>query len=194
MSSPARNFPSSWPGRSLQPKPHPPRHGSPMNIHQKRTRGLSRFREVRERGNGSKMAALKEEQCYGLSCGRVSNGSNISVFHVKLTDSALRALEDYQSSKVTDTLLFLTITSTCCLLSLRKYCFLLQYLPAFIRANVSLASYTEWLWLSVSQLQAVSTRQVSADRRLMNNNSSLAALSRGRRLCGGSTGNLFTRI
>ncbi|MCI4383791.1 hypothetical protein PGIGA_G00030710 [Pangasianodon gigas] len=70
-----------------------------MNIHEKRTRGLSRFREVRERGNGSKMAALKEEQCYGLSCGRVSNGSNISVFHVKLTDSAVRALEDYQSSK-----------------------------------------------------------------------------------------------
>ncbi|KAI5620727.1 RNA polymerase II elongation factor ELL, partial [Silurus asotus] len=48
---------------------------------------------------GSKMAALKEEQCYGLSCGRVSNGSNVSVFHVKLTDSALRALEDFQSSK-----------------------------------------------------------------------------------------------
>uniref|UniRef100_A0A672Y4B2 OCEL domain-containing protein n=1 Tax=Sphaeramia orbicularis TaxID=375764 RepID=A0A672Y4B2_9TELE len=47
-----------------------------------------------------KMAALKEEQCYGLSCGRVSNGSNVSVFHVKLTDSALRAFEGYQSSKV----------------------------------------------------------------------------------------------
>ncbi|ROL40792.1 RNA polymerase II elongation factor ELL [Anabarilius grahami] len=46
------------------------------------------------------MAALKEEQCYGLSCGRVSNGSNISVYHVKLTDSALRAFEDYQSNKV----------------------------------------------------------------------------------------------
>ncbi|XP_062868719.1 RNA polymerase II elongation factor ELL [Trichomycterus rosablanca] len=45
------------------------------------------------------MAALKEEQYYGLSCGRVSDGSNISVYHVKLTDSALRALEDYQSSK-----------------------------------------------------------------------------------------------
>uniref|UniRef100_A0A4W5RDU6 Elongation factor RNA polymerase II n=1 Tax=Hucho hucho TaxID=62062 RepID=A0A4W5RDU6_9TELE len=45
------------------------------------------------------MAALKEEQCYGLSCGRVSNGSNVSVFHVKLTDSALRAFEGYQSSK-----------------------------------------------------------------------------------------------
>lgn len=46
------------------------------------------------------MAALKEEQCYGLSCGRVSNGSNVSVFHVKLTDSALRAFEGYQSGKV----------------------------------------------------------------------------------------------
>ncbi|XP_064186403.1 RNA polymerase II elongation factor ELL [Anguilla rostrata] len=45
------------------------------------------------------MAALKEEQCYGLSCGRVSNGSNVSVFHVKLTDSALRAFEAYQTSK-----------------------------------------------------------------------------------------------
>ncbi|XP_029541873.1 RNA polymerase II elongation factor ELL [Oncorhynchus nerka] len=45
------------------------------------------------------MAALKEEQCYGLSCGRVSNGSNVSVFHVKLTDSALRAFGGYQSSK-----------------------------------------------------------------------------------------------
>uniref|UniRef100_A0A3Q0SD04 Elongation factor RNA polymerase II n=1 Tax=Amphilophus citrinellus TaxID=61819 RepID=A0A3Q0SD04_AMPCI len=55
---------------------------------------------VRARGgNDSKMAALKEEQCYGLSCGRVSNGSNVSVFHVKLTDSALRAFEGYQSTK-----------------------------------------------------------------------------------------------
>ncbi|KAF5892369.1 RNA polymerase II elongation factor ELL, partial [Clarias magur] len=69
------------------------------HIHAKRTSAPSRFREVRERGNGSKMAALKEEQCYGLSCGRVSNGSNVSVFHVKLTDSALRAVEDYQGSK-----------------------------------------------------------------------------------------------
>ncbi|KAL1022990.1 hypothetical protein UPYG_G00035110 [Umbra pygmaea] len=45
------------------------------------------------------MAALKEEQCYGLSCGQVSNGSNVSVFHVKLTDSALRAFEGYQNFK-----------------------------------------------------------------------------------------------
>ncbi|XP_061593660.1 RNA polymerase II elongation factor ELL [Cololabis saira] len=46
------------------------------------------------------MASLKEEQCYGLSCGRVSNGCNITVFHVKLTDSALRAFEGFQSGKV----------------------------------------------------------------------------------------------
>ncbi|XP_017262403.1 RNA polymerase II elongation factor ELL [Kryptolebias marmoratus] len=46
------------------------------------------------------MAALKEEQCYGLSCGRVSDGGNVTVFHVKLTDSALRAFEGFQSGKV----------------------------------------------------------------------------------------------
>ncbi|XP_061538835.1 RNA polymerase II elongation factor ELL [Phycodurus eques] len=46
------------------------------------------------------MAALKEERSYGLSCGRVSNGSNVSVFHVKLTDSALRAFEGYRGGKV----------------------------------------------------------------------------------------------
>ncbi|XP_069505385.1 RNA polymerase II elongation factor ELL isoform X2 [Ambystoma mexicanum] len=45
------------------------------------------------------MATLKEEQSYGLSCGRVSDGSKVSVFHVKLTDSALRAFESYQSTK-----------------------------------------------------------------------------------------------
>ncbi|KAJ8271076.1 hypothetical protein GJAV_G00122470 [Gymnothorax javanicus] len=50
-------------------------------------------------GNDSKMATLKEDQCYGLSCGRVGGGTNISVFHVKLTDSALRAFEGYQSNK-----------------------------------------------------------------------------------------------
>jgi len=42
------------------------------------------------------MAALKEDRCYGLSCGRVSNGGRVSVLHVKLTDSALRALEGYR--------------------------------------------------------------------------------------------------
>lgn len=61
-------------------------------------------------GTVAKMAALKEEQCYGLSCGRVSNGSNVSVFHVKLTDSALRAFEGYQSTKVNGSLFFGTVT------------------------------------------------------------------------------------
>uniref|UniRef100_A0A8C3X5Z7 Elongation factor for RNA polymerase II n=1 Tax=Catagonus wagneri TaxID=51154 RepID=A0A8C3X5Z7_9CETA len=42
------------------------------------------------------MAALKEARSYGLSCGRVSDGSKVSVFHVKLTDSALRAFENYR--------------------------------------------------------------------------------------------------
>ncbi|XP_011781192.1 PREDICTED: RNA polymerase II elongation factor ELL [Colobus angolensis palliatus] len=43
------------------------------------------------------MAALKEARSYGLSCGRVSDGSKVSVFHVKLTDSALRAFESYRA-------------------------------------------------------------------------------------------------
>ncbi|KAM4052941.1 RNA polymerase II elongation factor ELL [Anomaloglossus baeobatrachus] len=43
------------------------------------------------------MAALQEERSYGLSCGRV--GGRVSVFHVKLTDSALRAFESYQHSQ-----------------------------------------------------------------------------------------------
>uniref|UniRef100_A0AC11EK07 Uncharacterized protein n=1 Tax=Ovis aries TaxID=9940 RepID=A0AC11EK07_SHEEP len=45
------------------------------------------------------MAALKEDRSYGLSCGRVSDGSKVSVFHVKLTDSALRAFESYRASQ-----------------------------------------------------------------------------------------------
>lgn len=65
-----------------------------------KTSGVLDLRHSARGGNGGKMAALKEEQCYGLSCGRVSNGSNVSVFHVKLTDSALRAFEGYQSGKV----------------------------------------------------------------------------------------------
>ncbi|KAK2087749.1 hypothetical protein P7K49_033656 [Saguinus oedipus] len=46
------------------------------------------------------MAALKEARSYGLSCGRVSDGSKVSVFHVKLTDSALRAFESYSARQV----------------------------------------------------------------------------------------------
>ncbi|TRY62348.1 hypothetical protein DNTS_025880 [Danionella cerebrum] len=85
-----------------KPRPLPPvRNSRLMNNHYPSSSCLlsSRQRRVSVVGNASKMAALKEEQCYGLSCGRVSNGSKISVYHVKLTDSALRAFEDYQSNK-----------------------------------------------------------------------------------------------
>ncbi|XP_075405151.1 RNA polymerase II elongation factor ELL [Tenrec ecaudatus] len=50
------------------------------------------------------MAALKETWSYGLSCGRLGDGSRVSVFHVKLTDSALRAFESYRSSQDSVTL------------------------------------------------------------------------------------------
>uniref|UniRef100_A0A8C4YKQ3 RNA polymerase II elongation factor ELL N-terminal domain-containing protein n=1 Tax=Gopherus evgoodei TaxID=1825980 RepID=A0A8C4YKQ3_9SAUR len=46
------------------------------------------------------MAALQAERGYGLSCGRLGRGTRVSVFHVKLTDSAVRAFEGYQGSKV----------------------------------------------------------------------------------------------
>ncbi|XP_004705583.1 RNA polymerase II elongation factor ELL [Echinops telfairi] len=45
------------------------------------------------------MAALKETWSYGLSCGRLGDGSRVSVFHVKLTDSAVKAFESYRSSQ-----------------------------------------------------------------------------------------------
>ncbi|XP_040917289.1 RNA polymerase II elongation factor ELL-like [Toxotes jaculatrix] len=45
------------------------------------------------------MSALRENQCYGLSSGKLSRGGNISVFHVKLTDSAARAIGTFQNGK-----------------------------------------------------------------------------------------------
>nr|XP_046269172.1 RNA polymerase II elongation factor ELL-like [Scatophagus argus] len=45
------------------------------------------------------MSALKENQCYGLSSGKLSRGGNISVFQVKLTDSAARAIGSFQNGK-----------------------------------------------------------------------------------------------
>lgn len=44
-------------------------------------------------------AGLREEQRYGLSCGRLGQ-DNVTVLHVKLTETAIRALETYQSHKV----------------------------------------------------------------------------------------------
>lgn len=45
------------------------------------------------------MSALKENQCYGLSSSKLSRGGNVSVFHVKLTDSAARAINTFQNGK-----------------------------------------------------------------------------------------------
>ena len=47
------------------------------------------------------MAALRQEHRYGLSCGQIHKGPpNRSLYHVKLTDTALRTLEAYQNLKV----------------------------------------------------------------------------------------------
>uniref|UniRef100_A0A8C6TUA4 OCEL domain-containing protein n=1 Tax=Neogobius melanostomus TaxID=47308 RepID=A0A8C6TUA4_9GOBI len=43
------------------------------------------------------MSSLKENQCYGLSSDQ--HQANVSVFHVKLTDSAARAIGGFQSGK-----------------------------------------------------------------------------------------------
>lgn len=47
------------------------------------------------------MAALSEDGSYGLNCGQHS-ADRVSVLHVKLTETALRAIESYQSYKVSD--------------------------------------------------------------------------------------------
>lgn len=44
------------------------------------------------------MAALCEDGTYGLDCGRKTE--RVSVLHVKLTESAFKALENYQNCKV----------------------------------------------------------------------------------------------
>lgn len=47
------------------------------------------------------MAALRQEHHYGLSCGKNNkNSSSRTLYHVKLTDTAIRALEAYQNLKV----------------------------------------------------------------------------------------------
>ncbi|KAM4593037.1 RNA polymerase II elongation factor ELL-like [Odontesthes bonariensis] len=46
------------------------------------------------------MASLRQEQRYGLSCGKNNkNSPNTTLYHVKLTDTAIRALEAYQNLK-----------------------------------------------------------------------------------------------
>ncbi|XP_061781225.1 RNA polymerase II elongation factor ELL2 [Nerophis lumbriciformis] len=46
------------------------------------------------------MAALRQERRYGLSCGKINkNIPNRSLYHVKLTDTAIRTLEAFQNLK-----------------------------------------------------------------------------------------------
>ncbi|KAL7878939.1 hypothetical protein AOLI_G00099130 [Acnodon oligacanthus] len=46
------------------------------------------------------MAALKQEHRYGLSCAKIhKNTPNRTIYHVKLTDTAIRTLEAYQNLK-----------------------------------------------------------------------------------------------
>uniref|UniRef100_A0A7N9ANC3 RNA polymerase II elongation factor ELL2-like n=1 Tax=Mastacembelus armatus TaxID=205130 RepID=A0A7N9ANC3_9TELE len=47
------------------------------------------------------MASLRQEHHYGLSCGKNNkNSPNRTLYHVKLTDTAIRALEAYQNLKI----------------------------------------------------------------------------------------------
>lgn len=56
----------------------------------------------RDDGGGLvKMAALSEDGRYGLNCGRQS-ADRITVLHVKLTETALRAIESYQNCMVSE--------------------------------------------------------------------------------------------
>ncbi|XP_015235379.1 PREDICTED: RNA polymerase II elongation factor ELL2 isoform X2 [Cyprinodon variegatus] len=56
------------------------------------------LRLQRDDGGGLvKMAALSEDGRYGLNCGQ-QGVERVSVLHVKLTETALRAIENYQSS------------------------------------------------------------------------------------------------
>uniref|UniRef100_A0A3Q4HRL7 RNA polymerase II elongation factor ELL N-terminal domain-containing protein n=1 Tax=Neolamprologus brichardi TaxID=32507 RepID=A0A3Q4HRL7_NEOBR len=46
------------------------------------------------------MAALRQEHRYGLSCAKINkNTPNQTLYHVKLTDTAIRTLEAYQNLK-----------------------------------------------------------------------------------------------
>ncbi|XP_077373753.1 RNA polymerase II elongation factor ELL [Festucalex cinctus] len=46
------------------------------------------------------MAALRQERRYGLSCGKINKSSpSRTLYHVKLTDTAIRTLETYQNLK-----------------------------------------------------------------------------------------------
>ena len=54
------------------------------------------------------MAALSEDGRYGLNCGQES-ADRVTVLHVKLTETALRAIESYQNCMVSETAVYFSI-------------------------------------------------------------------------------------
>lgn len=48
------------------------------------------------------MAALSEDGRYGLNCGQQS-ADRVTVLHVKLTETALKAIESHQKCMVSET-------------------------------------------------------------------------------------------
>lgn len=60
----------------------------------------------RDDGGGLvKMAALSEDGRYGLNCGQES-ADRVTVLHVKLTETALRAIESHQNCLVSETVFY----------------------------------------------------------------------------------------
>lgn len=51
------------------------------------------------------MAALSEDGRYGLNCGQQS-ADRVTVLHVKLTETALRAIESHQKCVVSENLVY----------------------------------------------------------------------------------------
>lgn len=63
----------------------------------------------RDDGGGLvKMAALSEDGRYGLNCGQ-QTADRVTVLHVKLTETALRAIESHQNCMVSETAVFTSV-------------------------------------------------------------------------------------
>lgn len=66
------------------------------------TPSVTTRRECRQISSVSDMATLRQDRRYGLSCAKLQkNTPNTTIYHVKLTDTAIRTLEAYQNIKVT---------------------------------------------------------------------------------------------
>lgn len=80
----------------LSPWPRPQRDVSESALRRERKAAL-----IAGQREKPAMASLRQEHQYGLSCGRDSRISPTrTLFHVKLTDTAVKALDAYQNRKV----------------------------------------------------------------------------------------------